>query len=116
MELALLGRLLAACLVIALVLGGVHVVAQRLGRPQRAGGVGGRLVALVETTYLPGSASLHVVRIADRYYVVGRNAAALATLCELERGEVDRWNAAHASRAGPVEPIRRLAKRLRGQP
>lgn len=116
MELALIGRLLAACVVIALVLGGVQILATRLGRARLERRVGGRLVSLVETTYLPGAASLHVVRIAERYYVVGRNAAALSTLCEIPGDDVDRWlGAAPTSSGNPVEPVLRFATRLRGR-
>ncbi len=113
MELALAGRLLAACIVIALVLGGVQIVATRLGRARlQRGGPGGRLLSLVETTYLPGAASLHVVRIADRYYVVGRNAAALSTLCEIPADSVDRWLDAQAPPTAAVAPVLRFVSRF----
>ena len=113
MELALFGRLLAACVVIALVLGGVQIIASRLGRARLERGSGGRLVTLVETTYLPGAASLHVVRVADRYYVVGRNAAALTTLCEIPADSVERWLEAQASTSpNPVAPVLRFASRF----
>ncbi|GAC1308930.1 MAG: hypothetical protein NVSMB19_22390 [Vulcanimicrobiaceae bacterium] len=120
MELAFIGRLLGACVVIALVLGGVQLVAARLGRARRLGrgvGGGGPLLSLVETTYLPGAAALHVVRIAERYYVVGRNAAALATLAEIPAESVDRWREGQSSAARQrVAPARRFASRLRGRP
>lgn len=114
MELALVGRLLGACVVIALVLGGVQIVASRLGRSRFVSGVGSRLVSLVETTYLPGAATLHVVRVAERYYVVGRNAAALSTLCEIPSDEVARWLAAGPS-SKAIGPALRFADRFRGR-
>ena len=82
MELAFVGRLLAACVVIGLVLAGVQLVARRAVRVRIEGG-GGKLVTLLETTYLPGAASVHVLRVVDRYYVVGRGASEISTLCEI---------------------------------
>jgi len=81
-ELALVGRMLAACTVIGLVLAGVQYVARRSMRLRRETG-GGRLVTLLETTYLPGAASVHVLRIADRYHVVGRSGGEIAPICEI---------------------------------
>lgn len=117
MELALIGRLVAACIVIAVVLGGLQVVASRLGRVRLAtgSGGGGRLISLVESTYLPGSASVHVVRIAERYYAVGRNAATMSTLAEIPSDEVERWlGAERAIDPNPIAPVLRFASRLRG--
>jgi len=116
-DLALLGRLLAACIVIALVLGAVQIVAARLGRARfDPGGGRGRLVALVETVYLPGAASLHVVRVAERYYVVGRNAAALVALAQIPPQSVESWLTARASPPGnPVAPVLRFASRFAGR-
>jgi len=112
MELALVGRLLAACAVIGLVLVGVQFVALRLAGG-RVGRGGGRLISLVETTNLPGAASLHVVRIAERYYVVGRNAAALGTLCEISAESVERWLAAPTSASpNPLAPVVRFVSRF----
>ena len=87
-ELAFVGRLLAACVVIGLVLAGVQLVARRAARVRLEGG-GSKLVTLLETTYLPGAASVHVLRVVDRYYVVGRGGSDISTLCEIpaERAE-----------------------------
>ncbi len=113
MELAFVGRLLAACIVIGLVLGAVQFVAGRLGRVRLERGTGGKLVSLVETTMLPGAASLHVVRVADRYYVIGRNAAAISTLCEIPFESVDRFlETRRESDADAVAPMLRFAERF----
>jgi len=108
-ELAFVGRLLAACVVIGLVLAAVQLVARRLLRVRLEGG-GGRLVTLLETTYLPGAASVHVVRVADRYYVIGRGGGEIAPLCEIP---ADRVAAHMAATASEVGPLRALSRRLR---
>ncbi len=42
-----------------------------------------RYIAVLETAYLPGGASIHVVRAGERTIVVGRCASGIATLAEL---------------------------------
>ncbi|GAC1556833.1 MAG: hypothetical protein NVS3B17_04790 [Vulcanimicrobiaceae bacterium] len=96
MELAFVGRLLAACVVIALVLAGVQFVAKRSMRLRIEGG-DNRLVTLLETTYLPGAASVHVLRVGETYLVVGRGSGDLATLCDIDPAFVE----AHLARHGP---------------
>ena len=91
MEPVLIARLAGACVVIALLLGGLASIAARLGAARIAGGrAGGRFISLVETTYLPGAAALHVVRIVGRYYVVGGSTASLAAICEIPAEDVVR--------------------------
>lgn len=116
MEVASVGRLLAACIVIACVLGGIQYAAARFGRARIERGFGGRLVSLVETTYLPGGASLHVVRVVGRFFVVGRNAAALATLGEIAAEDVERFRLEQpAVRVPAVGSLLRFTYRGRGR-
>ncbi len=112
MELALVGRLLAACVVIGLVLAGVQYVARR-GMRMRLGTGGGRLVTLLETTYLPGAASVHVLRIADRYHVIGRSGGEIAPICEIAPERVAEMLARpHATSVRTLADVaRRLVKR-----
>lgn len=113
-DLALVGRLVGACLVIALVLGGVQSVSVRLTRERRfRSGQNRPLMSLVETTFLPGAASLHVIRVAESYVVVGRTASSLTTLAKIPAAEVDRWRTAEdvpASR--PSARLRQLFGRV----
>jgi flagellar biogenesis protein FliO len=83
MEFLLFGRLLGACVVVGLVLFALQAVARRAARRSASPSSGGRVVAVLETTPLPGAASLHVVRVAERYLLVGRSASTVATLCEI---------------------------------
>jgi hypothetical protein len=55
---------------------------------------GGRLVTVLETTYLPNAASLHVVRIGDAYAVVGRSAGFIAKIADVSPDAVGHWRAA----------------------
>lgn len=116
MELAFVGRLLAACVVIGIVLAGVQFVARRAMRVRFEGG-GGRLVTLLETTYLPGAASVHVLRIAGSYVVVGRGGGDLSRICEIAPEHVEAYLAtSHASRAdGGATAMPAFARRLFGR-
>jgi|SRR5271154_4370586 len=75
-------RLLGACAVVALVLGGLQFGLRALSR-QRLDGSGARLVHIVETTFLPNGSSVHALRILDRYVLVGRCAGHIALLADL---------------------------------
>jgi flagellar biogenesis protein FliO len=77
MDLGLLVRACAALVAIAIVLAGLAFVLRARMRP------GGRLLRVLETVFLPGAASMHVVAVAGRYYVVGRGGAGVALLCEI---------------------------------
>jgi hypothetical protein len=43
-----------------------------------------RVLAVLENAYLPGAASVHLVRAGPRLLVIGRSAGAIVALCELE--------------------------------
>ncbi len=115
MEIAYVGRLLAACVVVGLVLAAVRVASGRAVRLRVADG-GDRLVTLMETTFLPGAASVHVLRVADRYIVVGRASGDVSTLCEISADRVAAHLAAparaHVSTLAGV--FAALARRGRG--
>lgn len=91
MDAALLGRTLAALAIIALVLGGLQLALRFAGRPfsRRA-----RFVQILETQFLPGGTSLHVVGILGRYYLIGRGSQ-IASLGELSPDEVSARLARH---------------------
>lgn len=112
MELAFVGRLLAACVVIGLVLAGVQLVARRALRVRLQGG-GGKLVTLLETTYLPGSASVHVLRVVDRYYAVGRGGSEISTLCEIPSDRVEAHLARQSQQMSPPT-LRAISRRVWG--
>ncbi len=91
------GRLLAACIVVGLVLYALQIVARGVARRGATAMPGGRIVAVLETTALPNAASLHVIRVAERYLLVARSASQIAMLCEIPGEQV---MAAHAVPSG----------------
>ncbi|MGH7708641.1 MAG: flagellar biosynthetic protein FliO [Vulcanimicrobiaceae bacterium] len=116
MDFALATRMLSALAVIVLVLFGLQAFARFALRSRLAAGNDRRLVHVIETTFLPNASSLHVLRIADRYVVVGRSGGHIAFLCDIPPDSVASWLAAQ-----PASPIVASAtllafvKRLRGR-
>ncbi len=50
---------------------------------------GRRLVTTVESTALAQNVAVHVVKVADRYYLVGGGSAGVSLLAELAREDVE---------------------------
>lgn len=82
-EVFLIERLAGAGIAVACVLAGLKFALARV--PILAGGRNGRVLAVLEHVYLPGAASVHLVRAGPRLLVLGRSGGGgLVTLCELE--------------------------------
>jgi flagellar biogenesis protein FliO len=73
--------------VAALVLAGLYAVARRL-RSLRLRGSARRYVSVVETTILSPHATLHLLRVGERYLLIGSASAGMVTLAELEAPDV----------------------------
>lgn len=115
MELAFIGRLVAACAVIALVLVVVHYGARFARRSSGLPRAHGSLLSIVETAFLPGAASLHVIRVCERYYVVGRSGAHIQTLAEIASEDVASRRALSArAPASVLGALRDVLSRLAG--
>jgi flagellar biogenesis protein FliO len=113
MDFALAGRVLGAFAAIALVLYALQFVARAALRRQLACGGSRRLITVLETTLLPNAASLHVVKVADKYALIGRSGGHITTLLEIAPEKIEAWLAAGV--ASPLEssPLAGLAARLR---
>ncbi|MDQ2857595.1 MAG: flagellar biosynthetic protein FliO [Candidatus Eremiobacteraeota bacterium] len=83
MDFVVVERSLAACAVVTLVLVALHYGGRLALRSSVSAGRRGSLLAIVETAFLPGAASLHVIRVCERYYVVGRSGAHIEALAEI---------------------------------
>ena len=70
-----------------------------------------RLINPIETTALSSTSSLHVVRILDRYYVLGSSSGSISVVCPIEREGVE----AHlrALRARPSVSWRSILRAIR---
>ncbi len=53
-----------------------------------------RIVEVIETRPLPHASSLHVVKLGDVYFAIGRTEGGISVLCEIPKEVVDRERAA----------------------
>ncbi|MBD5606460.1 MAG: hypothetical protein IAI48_15425 [Candidatus Eremiobacteraeota bacterium] len=81
---AVAGRLLAACCAVAAVLAAFRYVAIALQRGPIPRGV--RALAIEDSVYLPGAASVHVIRAGTRRLVVARTGTQVTLLGDVDSG------------------------------
>lgn len=84
-------RFLAAFAVIGLALFAFAMLSRSGGRMRVfLGRSRGRIVEVIETTPLPHAGSLHLVKVADAYFVIGRTDHAIALLSEVPGEAIER--------------------------
>jgi flagellar biogenesis protein FliO len=115
MDWGLLLRSVYALAVIGLLLLGLWWAVRILGRSRLIAASGRRLVSVIESTHLTQNTSVHVVKIADRYYLVGGGQGHVALICEVPSESVTPWLEQQQSiLAEQAETVRSLVERLRG--
>ena len=81
-----------------------------------------RLVTTIESTALAQNVAVHVVRSADKYYLVGGGSAGVALLAELPREEIEPYieaqraallEAQRAALDAPLRPLQEIMTRRR---
>jgi flagellar biogenesis protein FliO len=90
-----------ALVVVALMLLGLWVVVRGLSRGRIFASASRRMVTVLESTMLSQHVAVHVVKVGERYMLVGGgNNGTLALLADLPPEEVDAWLAAQRSTLG----------------
>jgi flagellar biogenesis protein FliO len=112
MDFSLAGRMLGALAVIAIVLFSLQIMVRTNLRQQISGG-DRRLISVLETTLLPNAASLHVVKIAERYVVIGRSGGHIAMLSDIPQAGIDAWFAAQPPNGSAATRFAQLITRIR---
>lgn len=74
---------------IALLLWGMTFIARGLQRGRLVSGSGRRLVSTIESTMLAQNVTVHVVKVANKYYLLGGGAAGVAMIAELPTDEIE---------------------------
>jgi flagellar biogenesis protein FliO len=115
MNIAFVLQVVWAFALVALVLVGMMYVARSIQRSRIVASVGARLVATVESTALAQNVTVHVVRVAGKYYLVGGGTAGVALLAELPADEIEPYieaqrAALQSQRASLMRPFNRLWK------
>ena len=89
MSLGFVVQVVWAFLLVALLLFTMVYAARALQRGRVVLSSGRRLVTTIESTPLAQNVAVHVVKVADRYYLVGGGSAGVALLAELSREDVE---------------------------
>ena len=90
MDIAFVLKVIWAFALIAMVLVAMAYVARAIQRGRIVQGVSGkRLVSTIESTLLAQNVSVHVIRVADKYFLVGGGTAGVALLAELPSAEIE---------------------------
>jgi flagellar biogenesis protein FliO len=85
------GQYILALLVVALMLFGLYTVVRALGRGRLVTSSDKRLVTVVESTFLAQNTTLHVVKVGERYYLLGGGSGHVSNLAEIASEHVEPW-------------------------
>jgi flagellar biogenesis protein FliO len=94
-------RSLLALVVVAAVLAALSLVLRAAGVRGSLDGRGGRFLRVLESTALGGGATLHLVRVGERYFVLTAGSGHASQLCEVAPQTLDAWRAAKRPERAP---------------
>jgi flagellar biogenesis protein FliO len=89
MNIAFVLQVIWAFGLVALLLVGMAYIARTIQRGRLVANSARRLVTTIESTALAQNVTVHVVRVAGKYYLVGGGSGGLALLTELPADEID---------------------------
>lgn len=89
MNIAFVLQVIWAFALIALLLVAMMYVGRAIQRGRIVASTGSRLVSTIESTALAQNVTIHVVRVAGKYFLVGGGSAGVALLSELPASEVE---------------------------
>jgi flagellar biogenesis protein FliO len=88
-----------------------------LNRGRIVAATGRRLVTVVESTFLAQNVTLHVVKVGDRYYLVGGGSAGVTHIADVPADVVDPYIETQRKALGEQrDAVLRLLQRFRKQP
>ena len=115
MDIAFVLKVIWAFALIVLILVAMMYVARAVQRGRIVASVGRRLVSTIESTALAQNVTVHVVRVADKYFLLGGGSAGVALLAELPASEIEPYiesqrAALLAQRSTLMRPFARFKK------
>ena len=113
MTVGLFFQFVYALVVIAIVLFALTWIVRFLSRGRLLAATATKLVSVVESTFLTQHSTLHVVKVGDRFFVVGGGQAGITLISELPPEQVNEWidsqrQLVRAQRAGVAALFNRL--------
>ena len=115
MNIAFVLQVIWALALVALLLVGMMYVGRAIQRGRIVTSFGRRLVSTIESTALAQNVTVHVVRVADKYFLVGGGSAGVSLLAELPANEIEPYiesqrAALAAQRTTLMRPFERFRK------
>lgn len=115
MDIAFVLKVIWAFALVALMLVGMMYVGRAVQRGRVVASVGRRLVSTIESTALAQNVTVHVVRVADKYFLLGGASGSVSLLAELPPGEIEPYIEAQrvalaAQRSTLMRPFARFWK------
>jgi flagellar biogenesis protein FliO len=99
------------------VLLGLTFAVRTLNRGRLVSAAGKRLVTVVESTALAQNVTLHVVKVGDRYYLIGGGSAGLTPIADVPPDVVEPYIETQRKALGEQrDAVLRLLQRFRKQP
>jgi flagellar biogenesis protein FliO len=95
MNLAFVFQVVWALALVVLLLVGLAYVSRAVQRGRVVIGTGKRLVSTVESSMLAPNVTVHVVKVAGKYYLVGGGTAGVSLLAELPPEEIEPYIESH---------------------
>ena len=109
-------RAIWAFAIVALLLLGLTYAVRLLNRGRIVAATGRRLVTVVESTFLAQNVTLHVVKVGDRYYLVGGGSAGVTHIADVPGDVVDPYIETQRKALGEQrDAVLRLLQRFRKQ-
>jgi flagellar biogenesis protein FliO len=89
MDIAFVVQIVWAIALVVLLLVAMGYIARTIQRGRLVVASGRRLVTTIESTALAQNVTIHVVRVADKYYLVGGGTAGVSLLAQLPADEIE---------------------------
>jgi flagellar biogenesis protein FliO len=115
MDIAFVLKVIWAFALVGLILVAMMYVGRAVQRGRIVASVGRRLVSTIESTALAQNVTVHVVRVADKYFLVGGGSGGVSLLSELPASEIEPYiesqrAALAAQRSSLLRPFARFMK------
>jgi flagellar biogenesis protein FliO len=107
-------RVVSAFALVALLLVGLTYVVRALARGRLIVAANRKLVTVVESTFVAQNVTLHVIKVANRYYLVGGGSAGITKIDEVPADIAQTWmDEQKRTLGGQRDAVVKLMKRFR---
>lgn len=114
MDMLFLVRVGSAFALVALLLIGLTYVVRALSRGRLIVAANRKLVTVVESTFVATNVTLHVIKVGERYYLVGGGSAGITKIDEVPADIAQVWmDEQKRALGGQREAVMKLMKRFR---